>query len=293
MTLRIAVLGANGQLGVDLCGLIQADPRLALVPLTRPLLQADDLPGTLSRLADIEFDVAVNCVAATRVDDCERDANPAVAVNSAFAAMVAEACQRRGGKLVQVSTDYVFGGGVERTPLGEDALTAPLNVYGATKALGESLAAATCENTLVVRVASLFGRAGASGKGGNFVETMLRLARERGHVRVVDDQHMSPTGTMDAARMILGLLAESAPAGVYHAVNDGSASWCEFARAAIETAGLAAVVEPITTSEFPTPARRPPYSVLDPAKISAAVGRRPPHWREALAAYMAGRTPLH
>lgn len=286
---RIAVFGSNGQLGSDLARLIAARPGLELIALTRPQIDASDLPGTRERLADLRFDAAINCVAATRVDDCEKDANPAVAANAAFAGFVAELCAARDARLVQVSTDYVFGGQSARTPLDETAAIAPINVYGATKALGESLASATHGDTLVVRVASLFGVAGASGKGGNFIETMLRLARERGEVRVVDDQHMSPTATIDAAEAILRLLAARAPAGLYHVANAGQATWCEFARAAITRAGIEARVTAITSAEFPTPARRPAYSVLDGRKAVSLIDWSPPHWRDALDGYLVAK----
>jgi dTDP-4-dehydrorhamnose reductase len=281
---RTAIFGANGQLGSDLVR-TAAELGLDVVPLARPMLDAADLPGSEARLAELSFDAAINCVAATRVDDCETNPAPAVA-NAAFAGWAAQQCARRGARLVQISTDYVFGGGPERSPITEAAPRAAVNVYGATKALGEDLARLDHDDVLVVRVAALFGVAGASGKGGNFVETMLRFGRERGLLRVVDDQRTAPTSTRDAARLIWRLLDAQAPAGVYHLANAGEASWCEFARAIVEDAGVPAEVQPITTAEFPTPARRPLYSVLDNAKASAAAGWRPPHWREALGEYL-------
>lgn len=283
--MRVAIFGANGQLGSDLVR-VGAELGREVVPLARPQLDAADLAGTETRLEGLEFDAAVNCVAATRVDDCDIDPKPAVAANAAFAAFAARQCARRGARLVQVSTDYVFGGGPERSPITEDAPRAPVQVYGATKALGEDLARLDCEDVLVARVAALFGVAGASGKGGNFVETMLRFGRERGRLRVVDDQRTAPTSTRDAARMIWRLLDAGAPPGLYHVANSGEASWCEFARAIVADAGVQAEVEAITTAEFPTPARRPAYSVLANGKASAAAGWTPPHWRDALGEYL-------
>ena len=283
----MAVFGAGGQLGSDLVRTAADRPSpIEVIPLSRPLLDATDMAGTEARLQGLEFDAAVNCVAATRVDDCETDPRPAVALNAHFAALVARACDRRGARLVHTSTDYVFGGGEQRTPLDETAPRAPVNVYGATKALGEDLARLDHDDVLVVRLAALFGVAGASGKGGNFVETMIRFGRERGTLKVVDDQHMSPTSTLDAARMIWALLDRQASAGVYHVANAGQSTWCGFARAIVEAAGVPAEVIAIPTSEFPTPARRPAFSVLDGAKAAAAAGWTPPHWREALDAYL-------
>jgi dTDP-4-dehydrorhamnose reductase len=257
-----------------------------VIGLQRPFLDASALTATANRLEDLEFDAAINCVAATRVDDCETDANTAVATNAAFAGFVARQCARRGARLVHISTDYVFGAGPDRSPIDETTCRAPVNVYGATKALGEDLARLEHEDTLVVRVAALFGVAGASGKGGNFVETMIRYGRERGALRVVDDQHTSPTSTLDAAHAIWALLRVGAAAGVYHVANEGVATWCEFARAIVQDAGVAAEVTAITSAEFPTPARRPTYSALDGRRAAASSGFRPPHWREALGVYL-------
>lgn len=281
--MRIALFGANGQLGSDLVAQL-AQRGLDLVPVTRAQVDATDLAASFD---DLGFDVAINCVAVTRVDDCEKDPAPAVAINAHFAGRLAKACAAKGARLVQVSTDYVYGGQAEREPLSEDVGRAPVNVYGATKALGEDLARLEHDDVLVARVASLFGVAGASGKGGNFVETMLRFGKERGRLTVVDDQMMSPTASWDAGEAILDLIGAKAPAGVYHVVNAGVASWCDFAQTIIAKAGVAAEVVPIPTSQFPTPARRPPYSALSNTRLEAAIGRPMPHWTDALDRYLA------
>jgi len=283
--MRIALFGANGQLGTDLLGLAVARG-LDVTPVTRAQLDAADPTASF---AGLDFDVAINCVAATRVDDCERDPGPAVAINAHFAGRLAQACAARGARLVQVSTDYVYGGQAQVEPLGEHVGRAPVNVYGATKALGEDLARLDHDDVIVARVASLFGVAGASGKGGNFVETMLRLGREKGRLTVVSDQIMSPTASLDAGEAILDLIAAQAPAGDYHVVNSGTASWCAFAEAIIAKAGVAAEVVPIPTRQFPTPARRPPYSALSNAKLVSTIGRPMPHWTHALDRYLAAK----
>ncbi len=280
--MRIALFGANGQLGSDLVGLA-AQRGLDLRSVTRARVDAAD---PAAGFAGLEFDVAINCVAVTRVDDCEKDPAPAVAINAHFAGRLAKACAERGARLVQVSTDYVYGGQAQREPLSEEIGRAPVNVYGATKALGEDLAKLEHDDVIVARVASLFGVAGASGKGGNFVETMLKFGKERGRLTVVADQMMSPTASWDAGEAILDLIAAKAPAGDYHVVNSGVASWCDFAQAIIEKAGVAAEVVPIPTSQFPTPARRPPYSALSNAKLVAAIGRPMVDWSTALDRYL-------
>jgi len=283
--MRIALFGANGQLGSDLV-VLAAQRGVDLTPVTRAQVDAADPAAGFDGL---DFDIAINCVAVTRVDDCEKDPGPAVAVNAHFAGRLAKACAARNARLVQVSTDYVYGGQAQREPLTEDVGRAPVNVYGATKALGEDLARLEHDDVIVARVASLFGVAGASGKGGNFVETMLRLAKEKGRLTVVADQVMSPTASLDAGEAILDLVAAKASAGDYHVVNSGTASWCAFAEAIIARAGVAAEVAPIPTSQFPTPARRPPYSALSNAKLVAAIGRPMPDWADALDRYLAAK----
>lgn len=282
---RIALFGANGQLGSDLVTLA-GQRGLDLLPVTRARIDAADPEAGLD---DLAFDVAINCVAVTRVDDCEKDPAPAVAINAHFAGRLAKACATRSARLVQVSTDYVYGGQTQRAPLSEEVGRAPVNVYGATKALGEDLARLEHDDVLVARVASLFGVAGASGKGGNFVETMIRFGKARDRLTVVDDQVMSPTASWDAGEAILDLIGARAPAGVYHVVNSGAASWCDFAQAIIRKAGVAAEVAPIPTSQFPTPARRPPYSALSNARLEAVIGRPMPHWTDALDRYLAAK----
>jgi dTDP-4-dehydrorhamnose reductase len=285
---RIALFGANGQLGSDIAK--QAAERgLDLVAVTRTQVDAADPSAGLDNLT---FDVAINCVAVTRVDDCEKDPAPAVAINAHFAGRLAKACATKGARLIQVSTDYVYGGQPQREPLSEEIGRAPVNVYGATKALGEDLARLEHDDVIVARVASLFGVAGASGKGGNFIETMLRLGQERGRLTVVDDQIMSPTASWDAGEAILDLIAAEASAGDYHVVNSGVASWWDFAARIIERAGIAAEVAPIPTSDFPTPARRPPYSALSNAKLAAAIGRPMPPWTDALDRYLRAKGRL-
>lgn len=283
--MRIALFGANGQLGSDLVALA-VQRGLDLTPVTRAQVDAAD---PAARFDGLDFDVAINCVAVTRVDDCEKDANPAVAINAHFAGRLATACAAKGARLVQVSTDYVYGGQAEREPLTEAVGRAPVNIYGATKALGEDLARLEHDDVVVARVASLFGVAGASGKGGNFVETMLKFGKERDRLTVVADQVMSPTASWDAGEAIFDLITAKAPAGDYHVVNSGVASWCEFAQAIITKAAVAAEVVPIPTSQFPTPARRPPYSALSNAKLVAAIGRPMLDWTDALDRYLAAK----
>lgn len=282
----VAVLGANGQLGSDIIRVAcEMASSLETLALTRRELDVCELAAIPEALSKRKFDVLVNCTGYHKTDEVEGHATEAFRINAHAVAAMARVCKARGVRFVQVSTDYVFDGGADR-PYSETNPPNPINVYGASKLLGETLALREySEGTLIARVASLFGIAGSSGKGGNFVETILRKVRETGEVRVVDDIIMSPTLTADAARVLLTLLRNVAPSGVYHVVNSGSASWYEFARQMVQEAGMAARVAATPSSAYPTVAARPPYSVLDNRKAAAQAGEIP-HWRDALHRYL-------
>ena len=286
--MKVLLLGPNGQLGHDILRAhAQAGEPFEMRPLARDRLDVAT-PGAIGRvLCDRDFDILVNATACNLVDKAEDEAaSTAFAVNAHAVREMAQACAAKQARLVHISTDYVFGGDAARIgPLREDDPVAPVNVYGASKAMGETLARLVCEDAVILRVASLFGTAGASGKGGNFVETMIRIGREKGALRVVDDQTMSPTSTADVARVLLCMLKEGCAPGLYHMVNDGSATWFEFAREIIRLAGVEAAVAPCSSEEYVTRAARPRYSALDNAKVSAAFGPMPP-WQDALERYL-------
>ena len=285
--MKVLLIGPNGQLGHDIrCARNQREKSFELISIARNVLNIATSSAVEQALGEMNFGVLVNAAAYNLVDKAEDNAALAVAVNAHAVQAMARVCAAKGARLVHVSTDYVFGGDAARAaPLAEDDATAPVNVYGASKALGETLALLECEDVVVLRVASLFGVAGSSGKGGNFVETMIRAGREKGALRVVADQTMSPTATADIARVILRILAEGCPPGVYHAVNSGAATWYEFARAIIRRAGVAAEVAPCASADYPTRAARPRYSALDNAKLASALGAMPP-WQDALDRYL-------
>ena len=239
---RVLLLGPNGQLGHDILRAHgKAGDPFDLLPLARGELDVAE-PGAVERvIGGLDYDAAVNCAAYTRVDEVEDNATLAFAVNAHAVATMAQVGASKRARLVHISTDYVFGGDVERASLlREDDPTAPVSVYGASKAMGETLARLASDDVVILRVASLFGVAGTSGKGGNFVETMIRAGREKGALRVVDDQTMSPTSTADVARVIVRMLTDGCAPGLYHAVNAGSATWFEFAREIIRRAGVEA-----------------------------------------------------
>lgn len=285
--MRIVVLGPNGQFGSDFArSAREAWPNADIVALGRDKLDlakpgaADEAVGTL------RGDVWVNCTGYHRTDEAEGNASLAIRINAHAIRELGRACAAAGARLYHLSTDYVFGGDrARRTPYREADPPSPLNVYGMSKALGETLLFGANPDATVLRVASLFGVAGASGKGGNFVETMLRLARERPELRVVDDQTMSPTATADAAAALVRLIRAEAPPGLYHLVNSGAVTWRGFAAEILRQAGLETPVVAIRAAELAQPAERPAYSVLDNRKLSAVAGAMP-DWHDALARYL-------
>lgn len=285
--MKVLLLGPNGQLGTDIRKAVETGAAgVDLQALGRDQLDVTDPEALRAVLGAADFDVLVNCTSYHRTDEVEGNATAAFAVNTHAVRGMAELCGAKRARLMHISTDYVFGGTERARPFGENDCPSPVNVYGASKAMGETLARLSDGGVTILRVASLFGVAGASGKGGNFVETMIRMGREKGTLTVVDDITMSPTGTADVAVMLLGLLEAAAPPGIYHAVNSGEATWCEFASVIVARAGIAAEVRPVASKDYPTAARRPAYSVLDNTKMARALGRPIPHWTEALDRYL-------
>jgi dTDP-4-dehydrorhamnose reductase len=286
--MRYAVLGAAGQLGRDLC------PRLSgeVIPLSRTGSPAVDLarPESLRTLFDdARPDVVVNCAAYNFVDRAESEPQEAFAVNAWGVRQLARLCRERDCLLVHFSTDYVFGlDPTRRQPWTESDAPGPVSVYGLSKLAGEYLVRAACPRHLVIRTCGLYGVWGSGGKGANFVETMLRLAGQSKPLRVVDDQICTPSYTVDVAETTLALLRAEQP-GLYHVTNSGSCTWHELARTIFELSGIQANLTPIPSCEYPTPARRPPYSVLDHGGLRALGIPSPRPWREALAAYLRER----
>ncbi|HID24816.1 MAG TPA: NAD(P)-dependent oxidoreductase, partial [Planctomycetaceae bacterium] len=203
---------------------------------------------------------------------------------------LAVVCADRAVPLVHVSTDHVFGIDRNRsTPYRESDAPGPVSVYGVSKLAGEYFVRSVCERHFVVRTCGLYGKAGRSGRGkGNFVETMLRLGRERPEVRVVDDQRCTPTATVDLAGAILRLVQTDAY-GLYHVTNAGEATWFEFATEIFRQAGIKTRVVPVRSDEFGTKARRPAYSALDCRKLEGVTGLKLRPWRDALCDYLGWR----
>jgi dTDP-4-dehydrorhamnose reductase len=277
----ILLIGANGQLGSDL---LKTSGDRKVISMTRSDLDIGDYGRVAKVLGETRPDVVVNTAAFVNVEECEIHKEMAYAVNSKAVMHLATQSERIGARLVHISTDYVFDGS-RRSPYPEDAPTRPVNVYGKSKLKGEQHVRTICRRHLIVRSSGLYGVAGSSGKGGNFVRTMLRLGKEKGQVSVVTDQVLGPTNTADLARAVWWLVDQEAQ-GVFHASNSGSCSWFEFARAIFELRRMDVAVHPIDSATLGYRARRPPYSVLDNGKLMKAgySGMRP--WRDALASHL-------
>jgi dTDP-4-dehydrorhamnose reductase len=283
---RILILGAKGQLGRDLCREFEAAGRdlIALSHDDIEVCQHDQVADLLSGFAP---DIVINTTAFHNVERCESEVDAAFSVNSYAVRNLAQVCRDLGARLVHISTDYVFGDG-HRRPIREDAAVCPLNVYGVSKAAGEFFLRGIWDRHLIVRTSGLYGVAGSSGKGGNFVETMLRLGRERGAVSVVTDQVLSPTYSADLARAIHALV-DAEITGIVHVTNADSCSWFDFARTIFDLAGLDVRVDPTTSAALGARVRRPRYSVLANHRL-AREGFAPLRpWRQALAAYLEAR----
>jgi len=287
--MKIVLLGPSGQLGTDIRSQSAKAPAAwQLVCIDRQMVDLSNLENASKSLGDVDFDILINCSSYHKTDEVEKNAGLAFTLNAHLVRRLAEICAEKRARFVHISTDYVFGGQSKREPLTEDDGKAPINVYGASKSMGEDLALMTGADVVILRVASLFGVAGASGKGGNFVETIIRSGRDKGLLKVVNDQVMSPTSTADVANALWRMLAAEVGSGVWHVVNSGQATWYEFATRIIERAGVQASVVPVSSSEFKTVAVRPPYSVLDNAKLGSAVGPMR-NWTEALDDYLVAK----
>jgi dTDP-4-dehydrorhamnose reductase len=287
--MKAVLLGPNGQLGTDIRSANdQRGEPIQIQSVGRAQIDLSNVDAAVSALRDLKFDILVNCSSYHKTDEVEANAQQAFTINAHLVRRLSDLAAEKHARFFHFSTDYVFGGQQHQSPLSEDAPKAPVNIYGASKAMGEDLALLNGSDTVIVRVASLFGVAGASGKGGNFVETMLRLAKEKGELRVVADQTMSPTSTADIADSIIDMILAKAPPGIWHIVNSGAATWFEFAERIISDANIKARMIPIKTEQFPTPAARPRYSVLDNAKFSKAIHALRP-WQDALKDYLVAK----
>lgn len=283
--MRTVLIGANGQLGTDLRRRLPDD----VVALDWPEFDVQRAEQVRAVLDEQRPELVINCAAQTNVDLCEEEPAATLAVNALGAMHVARCAEKVGAAVAFVSTDYVFGSAGNR-PVAyvEGDPPGPINVYGVSKLAGEYLTLAYNSPSLVVRTSGLYGHAGARGKGGNFVETMLRLAREGKPIRVVDDQRFSPTSTIECAAKLYAL-SDRAACGVYHVAAPDNCTWFEFARAIFEHQRLDVDLKPIPSTESPARARRPAMSALGSTRLEEAEVSPCRPWREMLHEYLEAR----
>ena len=287
---KLLITGGAGQLGSELTEILASGEApigpidvswatCEVVSIDRDNLDITDRDAVLECIGAGGFDAVINCAAATNVDGCESAPEMAQLLNGDAPGFLAQACAKTGATLVHVSTDYVLSGD-DPTPQPESAPTAPKTVYGATKLAGELAVAKACPKSFIVRTAWLYGT-----HGKNFVRTMVGLGRTHDRVRVVSDQHGSPTFAGDLAWEILALLGTE-NYGLYHCTNNGATTWDAFARRIMANAGLACEVDPCTTQEWGAPAHRPAWSVLDNKRLRDTIGDRMRSWDVALDLFM-------
>jgi dTDP-4-dehydrorhamnose reductase len=276
----ILVTGANGQLGMELQQISSHYPGYDFIFLSKQELAIENVAAVKNRFQQHQPKYCINCAAYTAVDKAESEKDLAYRINAEAVGIVAAACKEHNTILIHISTDYVFNGQAN-TPYKEDAPVDPINIYGASKLEGERLAVKNNPGTIIIRTSWVY-----SSYGKNFVKTMLRLMSEKKELSVVNDQFGSPTYAADLAEAVLQIIskltANSSQLTAYHYTNDGITSWYDFALAIKELSGSQCTVNPIPTSDYPTPAKRPAYSVLDKTKIQQTFGIELRDWKESL-----------
>lgn len=284
--MKVLLFGPNGQLGSDLLRVFQAaGDKVVAVPHAQVDVCNEEQVSAV--IAEARPDVVLNTAAFHKVEECEKKPALAFQVNGTAAMNLALACRQSGAVLVHFSTDYVFDG-QKNSGYEETDLPSPLNVYGASKVAGEHLIACNTDRYFILRTCGLYGIAGSSGKGGNFVENMLKKALAGDAIRVVDDQVLTPTYTVDLAEATRKLIL-TGRFGLYHVSSEGQCSWYEFTRYIFDTAGVDANLSPVKSSAFPSPVKRPANSVLSKAKLRTA-GVSIPSWKDALPRYLQERS---
>lgn len=275
--MNILITGCNGQLGSELRLLEAALPDHVFFNTDVEELDITNQEKVDQYIEEHQIDGIVNCAAYTAVDKAESDKEACTSLNTVAPVFLATAIERRGGWMIHISTDYVFNGKTFR-PYREDETPSPDSVYGSTKLASEFGVMKFCKRALVIRTGWLY-----SSFGKNFVKTMIRLGNEKSSLGVIFDQIGTPTYAHDLAETIISIIGQGIKPGIYHYSNEGIASWYDFALATHRLAGIeGCYVKPLHTEEYPTPAHRPHYAVLDKTKIKRVYGLQIPHWEESL-----------
>jgi dTDP-4-dehydrorhamnose reductase len=277
---KITIIGSTGQLGTDLVKALR--DKHEVIGLTHQDLEVTDYNSCLILKKD-RPGIIINTAAFHKTDQCEDDPLKAFSVNAVGARNIATVSKEIEATVTFISTDYVFDGS-KKKPYTEDDAPNPINTYGISKLAGEFFTKQNPKH-YIIRLSSLFGIAGASGKGGNFVETMMTKAKKNEPLSVVNDMWMTPTYTKDAARVIQEIIEKRLPSGIYHASNQGQCTWFQFTQEIMRLAGLTATLNPIKTSQQQTKARRPMFSALKSTRL-VKHGIQTREWKGALADYM-------
>lgn len=276
--MNILITGANGQLGSELRLLAPQHPNHKFLFTDVQELDITNETAVRSFIKEASVELIINCAAYTAVDKAESDQDLCHRLNAEAPGLLAHAISDAGGSIIHISTDYVFDG-MAHIPYTEATPTHPNSTYGSTKLAGEEAVRKGCANSVIIRTAWLY-----STFGNNFVKTMMRLGREREELGVIFDQIGTPTYARDLAEAILQIVEKGLVPGVYHFTNEGATSWYDFARLVHQLEGISTCrVRPLRTEEYPTPAARPHYSLLDKAKIKQTYGINIPWWQDALA----------
>jgi dTDP-4-dehydrorhamnose reductase len=276
--MNILITGCNGQLGNEMQLLEELSPQHTYFNTDVAELDITNQEAIETYIEQNSIDGIVNCAAYTAVDKAEENTELCDLLNHVAPGYLAAAIEKRGGWMIQVSTDYVFDG-TNHTPYVETDAVCPNSVYGRTKLAGEQAVQNACQKTMIIRTAWLY-----STFGNNFVKTMIRLGKEKSELGVIFDQIGTPTYARDLAVAIFAAINKGIVPGIYHFSNEGVISWYDFTKAIHRIAGITTChVRPLHTSEYPTPAARPHYSVLDKTKIKATYGIEVPYWEESLA----------
>jgi dTDP-4-dehydrorhamnose reductase len=286
--MKVAVVGADGQLGVDVMAAFARNGD-DVSALTHADIELSDIDSVSTRLKELRPNLVVNTAAMHHVENCEREPQKAFAVNGLGARNLALVSREIDATLIHVSTDYVFDG-AKQNPYEETDAPRPLNVYGNTKLCGEHFVQSTCDKHFVLRTSAIYGKSPCRAKGGlNFVELMLKLARERGKVRVVDSEFVTPTRTTEIARQIVAL-GRSDAYGLCHATAEGSCSWYAFAGEIFRLTNTKVTLEVAGPNEFPAKVARPVYSVLENRALKSRGLNVFKPWQDGLREYLSSTT---
>jgi len=285
--MRIAVIGADGQLGTDICAAVDNTPD-ELVRLTIKHIDVSDIDSVSRVLKEANPQMVINTAAFHHVEKCEEEPVKAFEVNALGARNLALVCNDLDASLMHISTDYVFDG-KKRAPYIETDKPMPLNVYANTKLSGEYFVESITKKFYILRVSGIYGKAPCIGKGGlNFVELMVKLSRERPEVRVVDNEILTPTSTVEISHQILKMTANDAQYGLYHVTAEGSCSWYEFAREIFDITKPKITFNKAAPGEFAVKVNRPEYSVLENKNLKDQEINIMRHWKEGLRTYLTG-----